>query len=190
MVIAAPFVPPWRRNVRKPETGENPITATIITPVVAPGPVFTNSQPSPVAATQLQDSQPKTSKLQINLRSVKKPEPTPQLPPQQQQQQQQFGPTYLKPAAKVIPIFIQQENNSPPPPLRATLKTTSIPIQRSAGQPEVFGANSDQKPVSVPATTTTNTATTMPKAPSGGGPPPPAPPPPPNAPPPPPPPAG
>ncbi|ODN00295.1 hypothetical protein Ocin01_06400 [Orchesella cincta] len=173
---------PWRKNLKT-------------------GGVGTNAQKSSPAAPQsTEQGQPKSTKLQINLKSVKKPDGATQpandkLPPVQLNPvlpDTKVATNTKPPTGKTIPITIQKADSKPPPP------TTTIPIQRPHNDPPkttVIKTESKMKkvepnkpPPSTPKKMVQDKSPAPPAPPApppmpkGQGPPPPPPPPPPGGP--------
>lgn len=191
---------PWRKNLKSGTAAGGGGTTN----------VQKASQPGP---TPPQPEQPKTTKLQINLKSVKKPDAQPhphqsdKLPPVQLNPvlPENKSTTSKPPSGKTIPITIQktsdsQQSSKPPVP------TTTIPIQRPHNEPHLnkttaTPVKTESKLKSKPPaessvkTKSSSKATDSKQSPAPPEPkmvpaPPPAPPPPPGGPPPPPPPPG
>ncbi|ODN01999.1 hypothetical protein Ocin01_04688, partial [Orchesella cincta] len=174
---------PWRKGIRTGAVNSN-VPVAVQQPQPSPQQVQQFPQPQQDSPTQT-----KTSTLQINLKSVKKPDAPPSTQPPQQSQafeKPNQQPNILIPLKKPIPpskgipipILIQQSTEPATKP--SALKTT-IPIQRPLNNDApVIKAESKVK-IITPQEEATSTTKKMPQ--SG----PPAPPPPPGAPPPPPP---
>lgn len=188
---------PWRKNLKS--TGGVP---------VAPTTSSNTQKPPPASATA---EQPKATKLQINLKSVKKPDTSTQPAQTEKLPAVQLNPvlpenkstTNKPPTGKTIPITIQKTTAPPAADTAATKVTTTIPIQRPHNDPPANKATASKAENKIKgksaASDKSNKGQPSKPAPSAtenkmGPPPPPpappAPPPPPGAPPPPPPPPG
>lgn len=126
---------PWRRNLKS--TGGGTAAPNTLTLSSAPSPAANDQKSAATAgATASKGEQPKTTKLQINLKSVKKPD-TPiqpnqadKLPPVQLNPViPESKPANKPPTGKSIPITIVKSSEKPDPEPSKSPPTTTIPIQ-------------------------------------------------------------